>query len=140
MIYILLSVICSVTVSILLKIARRYEVNINQAIAFNYTIAALLCAYFYPPDFSSVAEAPISIYLVLGFLLPTIFVVLAGSVKHTGIVRTDIAQRLSLLIPLLSAFLIFKEDISPLKTAAIVLGLIAVVCSIPWQKGGGEKQ
>lgn len=136
MIYILLSIFCSVLVSILLKIARRYEVNINQAIAFNYAIAALLCAYFYHPDLSSVSEAPVSIYLVLGFLLPTIFVVLAGSVKHTGIVRTDIAQRLSLLIPLLAAFIIFKEDISPIKTAAIVLGLIAVVCSIPWQKGG----
>ncbi len=136
MIYILLSIICSVLVSILLKIARRYEVNINQAIAFNYAIAALLCAYFYRPDLSSVSEAPVSIYLVLGFLLPSIFVVLAGSVKHTGIVRTDIAQRLSLLIPLLAAFIIFKEDISPIKTTAIVLGLIAVVCSIPWQKGG----
>ena len=135
MIFIFLSVFCSVIVSILLKVARRYEVNIFQAIGFNYTMAALLCFYIFKPDIGQITEeAPYPIYLTLGFLLPSIFAVLAGSVKHTGIVRTDIAQRLSLIIPLLAAYLLFGEDLSTTKTLAISVGLIAVICAIPWQK------
>ncbi|MFM6976620.1 MAG: EamA/RhaT family transporter [Sphingobacteriaceae bacterium] len=134
MIFNFLSIFCSVCVSVLLKVAKRYEVNINQAIAFNYAIAALLCAYFFTPDFSRVKEAPMGIYLLLGLLLPAIFVIMARSVKHTGIVITDIAQRLSLLIPLLAAFLLFKEEFSFIKLGIIALGLFAVICAIPWQK------
>lgn len=135
MIFIFLSVCCSVIVTILLKIARRYEVNITQAIAFNYLMAASLCFYFFKPDSTQLSQdAPYPIYLTLGFLLPSIFVALAGSVKYTGIVRTDIAQRLSLLIPLLAAYLLFGEDFSVVKSGAIAVGLIAVICAIPWDK------
>ncbi|MEY3678518.1 MAG: hypothetical protein RI924_659 [Bacteroidota bacterium] len=139
MIYVLLSVCCSVLVSILLKLARRYEVNVIQAIGFNYLMAALLCFYFFKPEIPAFTqELPYSIYISLGFLLPSIFVVLAKSVKYTGIVRTDIAQRLSLLIPLLAAYLIFGEAYSGIKTAAILLGLIAVICAIPWDVNQGQ--
>lgn len=139
MIFVLFSVTCSVIVSILLKLARRYEINVAQAIAFNYVAASFLCYVFFKPDVGSINEqAPLGIYGVLGFLLPSIFIVMAYSVKHAGIVRTDIAQRLSLLIPLLAAYLIFGEHFSYLKTGAISLGLIAVLFSIPWDKNEGS--
>ena len=134
MIYVLLSVCCSVIVSILLKLARRYEIQILQAIGFNYAAAAILCYWFFKPEISGLNEnLPYHIYLILGFLLPFIFVVMAYSVKHAGIVRTDIAQRLSLIIPLLAAYLIFAEQFSFIKGAAIAIGLIAVLFSIPWK-------
>ncbi len=135
MIYVLLSVCCSVIVSILLKLARRYEINVFQAIGFNYAAAALLCYWLFKPDLTILdSSAPISIYMTLGFLLPTIFVVMAFSVRYAGIVRTDIAQRLSLIIPLLAAYLFFGEQFSTLKTGAISLGLLAVLLSISWDK------
>lgn len=141
MIYVLLSVCCSVIVSILLKLARRYEINIYQAIGFNYAAAALLCYWLFKPALSNVyPEAPISIYLTLGFLLPTIFVMMAFSIRYAGIVRTDIAQRLSLIIPLLAAYLLFSEQFSILKSGAITLGLIAVLFSIKWDKSGSESK
>lgn len=139
MIYVLLSVCCSVIVSILLKLARRYEIDVYQAIGFNYVAAATLCFWLFKPDTSLInSGAPLSIYLTLGFLLPTIFVVMAYSVRHAGIVRTDIAQRLSLLLPLLAAYLLFGEQFSFLKSGAISLGLIAVLFSIPWDKNNNE--
>ena len=141
MIYVLLSVCCSVIVSILLKLARRYEINVYQAIGFNYAAAALLCFWLFNPDFTKLdSEAPLSIYLTLGFLLPIIFVVLAYSIRYAGIVRTDIAQRLSLIIPLLAAYLLFSEQFSILKSGAITLGLIAVIFSIPWDKSATESK
>ncbi len=141
MIYVLLSVCCSVIVSILLKLARRYEIDVYQAIGFNYAAAALLCYWLFKPDLTILdSSAPISIYLTLGFLLPTIFVVMAFSVRYAGIVRTDIAQRLSLLIPLLAAYLFFGEQFSTVKTGAISLGLLAVLLSISWDKNASENK
>lgn len=133
MIYILISICCSVLVSILLKIAKRYEVNMVQAIGTNYLIAATASALLFPPQLSNTSSAPWAIYATLGILLPVLFVILAQSVKHSGIVRTDIAQRLSLLIPLLAAFLLFNEHLSTPKILAIGIGLIAVICSIPFK-------
>ena len=48
--------------------------------------------------------------------------------------RTEIAQRLSLFIPIIAAFLLFGEGLTPAKIIGIVLGFAAIICSIPWQK------
>ena len=44
MIYVLASAICSVLVSVLLKLARRYGLDIGQAVAWNYVAAGALAA------------------------------------------------------------------------------------------------
>ena len=136
MIFIFLSICCSVFVSVLLKLARRYQIDVIQAIAWNYLSAGVLCWFFYRPQLLNVnlSDTPYSIYLILGFLLPALFVLLAKSIRYSGIVRTDIAQRLSLFIPVLAAFLFFKEDPSLIKSAGISVGFAAILFSIPWQK------
>ncbi len=139
MIYIFLSICCSVFVSVLLKLAKRYEIDTTQAITWNYSIAALLTWICFRPEIPPINAMPLQTYLALGILLPSLFVILALSVRYTGIVRTDIAQRLSLFIPVLAAFFIFKETGSALKTIAISIGFVAIVCSIPWQKQDNNK-
>lgn len=127
MIYIFLSVCCSVIVSILLKLAKRYSIDVFQAITWNYSIAILLTAVFLKPQLSNLAAAPVYSYAILGVLLPSLFVVIAASVRFTGIVRTDTAQRLSLVVPLLAAFFLFGEKITTYKLAGIGIGLVAVI-------------
>src|SRR5690606_41699795 len=97
--------VCSVLVSIILKLARRYEVSTNQIIAWNYPTAVLLNIMFYKPEIQSISfnVGNTSLYLTLGFLLPAIFWAIAASIRYTGIVRTDIAQRTSIFIPLIAA-------------------------------------
>src|SRR3546814_8662845 len=53
---------------------------------------------------------------------------MAQSVRHAGIVRSDAAQRLSLFLPLLAAFLLFGESITLRKTGAIALAFTALFC------------
>ena len=128
MIYIVLSIICSVTVAVLLKLAKRYQINIIQAVTVNYLTALLLCFLFFKPDLNVItAASPWPIYLGLAVLLPTIFLFLAASVKRLGIVKTDIAQRLSLFIPILAAYFIFKEDFNQLKFIGLAVGFPAIV-------------
>lgn len=136
MLLVLLSVLCSVTVSVIIKLARRYSVNTLRMIAWNYPVAVLLSYHYLKPDLNhfTIAEAPLGAYLTLGLLLPSLFVIIAGSIRYSGIVRTEVAQRLSLFIPLLAAFFVFNEQPSVTKLVGLAVGLAAIVCSIKWQK------
>ncbi len=128
MLFLILSVICSVTVGILFKIARKYTINHTQIVAWNYVFAMLFCYATFSPDITKVnATAPWGLYAVIGFLLPLIFLFLASSIKHMGIVKTDAAQRLSLFIPIIAAWLIFNEQFSVLKIVAFVVAVPALL-------------
>lgn len=134
MLYIFLSICCSVIVSVLFKMAKRYQVDIYQVITWNYSIAIILTWLFLKPQLQNLGGGPFYIYTSLGLLLPSLFVVIALSVRFSGIVRTEVAQRLSLFIPIIAAFLLFGETLTPLKIVGIVIGFAAIICSIPWQK------
>jgi drug/metabolite transporter (DMT)-like permease len=67
-------------------------------------------------------------------LLPVLFLVIATSIKLAGIVRTDVAQRLSLFIPVISAFTLFSEKADTIKIVAISVGFIALICLVPWKQ------
>jgi drug/metabolite transporter (DMT)-like permease len=132
MIYVLLSVICSVLVSVLLKLARRLQIDVGQAIACNYVTTSALTALVFRPSLDVLLspQAPWLGFVGLGLLLPLIFLALAASVNSAGIVRTDAAQRLSLMISLLAAFLLFGETLSASRGAGVALGLLALACMV----------
>lgn len=132
MIFVLLSVLCSVLVSVLLKLARRFQLDVGQAIAWNYLVASVLTALLLQPAPASLREpgVPWSALVTLGILLPTIFLALAAAVRHAGIVRSDAAQRLSLVLSLLAAFVWFGEPLSEFKLGGIALGLLALLCMV----------
>lgn len=130
MAFLFLSVLFSVAVSVLLKLAPRHRVDTAQMVTWNYLIAAILCAWVLAPPLEVLRrpEAPWPALLLLGTVLPGGFLVLAASVRQAGIVRSDIAQRLSLLVSLAAAFLWFGEAATPWKLGGLVLGLAAIVC------------
>ncbi|MWB92900.1 EamA family transporter [Flavobacterium sp. GA093] len=128
MLYLILSVVCSVIVGIVFKITRRYNTNPIQIVAFNYVFALVLCFFTFKPDLTQVdTNAPWNIYLAIGVLLPVVFLFLIASIKHMGIVKTDAAQRLSLFIPILAAWLIFKEDFNLYKVIGLIIGFVALL-------------
>lgn len=130
MIYILLSISCSVTVAVLLKLAKRYQINVLQAVMWNYLAAIVLSIFFFKPAIQDLITVPSPIALSLGILLPLLFLVLAASVRNIGIVKTDIAQRLSLFIPILAALFIFGEHFDEYKTAGVIVGFLAIILTL----------
>ncbi len=136
MIYVLYSVLCSVTVSVLLKLGRQRGVDTVQMIIWNYPVAAALTYYFLKPDLriEQLSDAPWVVFLLLAALLPFVFLALGASIKFSGIVKTEIAQRLSLVIPLLAAFLFFNEEPSIGSSVGVGMGLLAITFSIGWHK------
>jgi len=132
MMYLVLSVTCSVTVAVLLKLARRYAVDVRQAVAVNYVVAASLCVTLLQPSLADLRQpaTPWMILVALGVLLPTVFLAMAASVRYAGIVKSDAAQRLSLFIPLLAAFVLFDESLSAQKLWGIAAAFVALACLI----------
>lgn len=132
MLYILLAVANSVLVSVLLRLATRARVDVAQAITFNYVAASALTWCLLKPTLPSVTQ-PVSVYVAfigLGILLPGIFFALARSVQTAGIVRSEIAQRLSLLVSLTAAAVLFGDVPNTTKLAGMALGFVAIACTI----------
>lgn len=74
MLFLILSIICSVTVGVLFKVSRRYSSSPIQIVAWNYVFALVLCYFFFSPNLNDIGtSAPWGIYVPIGVLLPTIF-------------------------------------------------------------------
>lgn len=140
MLYLLLSICCSVIVSVIIKVGRSRGIDTQQLVLWNYPVAVLLTLLLLKPDFSRVdlSELPFQFYIPLGILLPTMFVFIALSIQYSGIVKTDIAQRISLVVPLAASFLFFGESLTNNSVIGVSVGLVAVVCSISWKNQAGN--
>ncbi|VEJ21373.1 DMT family transporter [Neisseria animaloris] len=140
MIYLLSSIFFSVSVSVLLKIARSKKIDIEQAVAVNYIAAIALTVFLLQPDlYSWKSYLPTWwLFAALGVLLPGVFVIMGKAVQHAGIVKSDAAQRLSLFLPIVASFLIFGERLSQGRVIGIALAFTALFCLL-WKSDGGKK-
>ncbi|MBJ9934804.1 DMT family transporter [Acinetobacter pittii] len=129
MILILAAALSSVLVSILLKNLKKKGYQPLQMIAWNYASASLLCFLWFQPDIQhvSIVHTPWWLILALGVILPSIFLCLAKSLEYAGIVKTELAQRLSVVLSLLAAYFFFHEQFNALKLWGIGLGILAVL-------------
>lgn len=121
--------LCSVLVSILLKVSKSKGFDVFQMITWNYAIASVLCFFWFKPDLAhiSVHGTPWWLIGLLGVLLPAVFLMLSKSLDSAGIVKTEIAQRLSVILSLIAAYFIFKEQFNSLKIIGIILGLVSIL-------------
>ncbi|MFY8096810.1 MAG: EamA family transporter [Flavobacterium sp.] len=127
MLFVILSVLCSVSVGILLKLAKKKQYSFYQIISINYCIAWFLTKIIYQPELKTDVSSTTK-YIIIGliFLLPVIFVFQAKAIKYSGIVKTDIAQRMSLFISILFSFFIVHEQFNQFKWIGICIAFIAI--------------
>ena len=128
MMYLTIAVLCSVAVSVLLKILRQKNIDIRQTIVAGYPVAFLLTWFLLKPDTSGVSTlgGAWAIIIALGVLLPTVFIILGRAIESVGMVATDAAQRLSLIIPIVAAFLLFGEVLTGTRIFGLLLGFLAL--------------
>ncbi|HET9047831.1 MAG TPA: EamA family transporter [Chiayiivirga sp.] len=127
--FVLAAAMFSVLVSVLLKLMPRHRIDVAQAVTWNYLAASALCVWWLDPPLARLDSpgTPWLALLALAVILPSLFLVLANAVRQAGIVRTDIAQRLSLLLSLIAAFTVFSEPAGTMKLLGLGLGLVAIV-------------
>lgn len=139
MLYLTIAVLCSVAVSILLKILRQRDIDIRQTIVAGYPVAFLLTWFLLKPDISglSLLGSAWGIIIALGVLLPAVFIILGRAIAAVGMVATDAAQRLSLIIPIVAAFLLFGEVLTGTRIFGLVLGFLALGALVYRPQAGG---
>ncbi|ABE73875.1 hypothetical protein [Psychrobacter cryohalolentis] len=128
MMYLTIAVLCSVAVSVLLKILRQRDIDIRQTIVAGYPVAFLLTWFLLKPDVSDMSAlgGAWAIIIGLGVLLPAVFIILGRAIEAVGMVATDAAQRLSLIIPIVAAFLLFGEVLTGIRVFGLLLGFLAL--------------
>ena len=128
MLYLIIAVLCSVAVSVLLKVLRQQGLDIRQTIVAGYPVAFLLTWILLKPDISGINAlgGAWAIIIALGVLLPAVFVILGRAIEAVGMVATDAAQRLSLIIPIVAAFLLFGEVLTGTRIFGLLLGFLAL--------------
>ncbi len=121
------------TVSVLLKIAKRKAVVLEQAIAINYIMAIGLSFLLLTPSFpSDLSALPWGVFLALGVLLPSVFVIMGRAVEYAGIVKSDA------ILPIIAAATIFHEQITQHRLIGVVLAFIALFCLLARSNGGNQ--
>jgi len=128
MMYLIIAVLCSVAVSVLLKILRQKNIDIRQTIVAGYPVAFLLTWVLLKPDVSAIhaLDSAWGIIIALGVLLPAVFIILGRAIEAVGMVATDASQRLSLIIPIVAAFLLFGEVLTGTRILGLALGFLAL--------------
>lgn len=128
MLFLILAISFNVLVSVLLKVAQSKNIALEQAVAFNYISAIVLCFVLLKPAAISLEFGSIYLFLILGFLLPAGFIVMSKSILHAGIARSDAASRLSLFLPIIASFTIFGEELIASRAVAILFAFGALFC------------
>jgi drug/metabolite transporter (DMT)-like permease len=126
MVNLIISILCSVSVGVLFKyIKARTSVNIFL-ITINYLCAVVAAYVCFQPAFHA-DDAIFDHYTIaLSVLLPLVFILLSLSIRYAGIIKTDIAQRISLVIPIACSYWLFNETISGLKWTGLAIGFISL--------------
>ena len=129
MIYLLLTVLLNVVLSVILKLLPRLKADALQTIVANYWVCVITGSIFvghFPINVQGMQQAWFPWALVMGTGFITIFNLLAYSTKIDGITTTTIANKLSLVIPVLFSVFLYNEHAGLWKIVGIVLAFPAV--------------
>lgn len=130
MIWIILSVLCSTSLVLSLKLFSRYNIDTFQVILFNY-LTCVLTAWGTTGSFPLRAhfwEAPwFPIVVILAFFFIAGFNLVALTVKRISVTVATILQKMSLVMTVLFAFFYYHEQLGLFKIAGILIALAAII-------------
>ena len=129
MFYLVATILLNVLISVLFKLFPKYRIDTLQAIVTNYCVCVITgCVFIGHIPFTPVAShadwLPWALLMGVGFI--SIFNLLGYSTRVDGITTTTIASKLSLVIPVLFALVVYKEHAGISKIAGILLAFPAI--------------
>jgi drug/metabolite transporter (DMT)-like permease len=122
---------------IIFKLFEKYKVDNLQGLIVNYLTAAT-CSYFFIKEDISVDGILNSEWLYHAMIIGTLFIVVfnfyAFGTQKVGIVITTVANKMSLIIPVCAAIILYGDSFTYLKGIAFFLALSGIYLSST--KGG----
>lgn len=130
MFYLTLTIVLNVLLFVLLKYFPQRGLDNKQVIVYNYFVCVITGAFVhnYVPDFPSVCrESWFPFALLNGLFFITMFNFIAWNTEHIGITTTSIANKLSLVIPVVFSLVLYNEPLHSLKLAGLLLAIPAII-------------
>lgn len=129
MIYLALSILTSALIYVVFKLFERFQIDNFQAIVANYftasTLGFLLTAEGHHP-LEVHQHAWLPSVIILGFLFITLFNVMALVSQKISISVASVANKMSVVIPVIMAVLLFEDTMNWIKVVGIILALVAI--------------
>jgi drug/metabolite transporter (DMT)-like permease len=128
--YLVGSIVLSSYLMLAFKACQKFNINIFQAIIFNYftcVITGSIVNGGFPINAASVATPWFQWAAIMGVLFVSIFNIIAITSQKNGIAVASVASKLSLIIPVLISIFLYNDKLNTLNSVGIVLALIAVV-------------
>jgi drug/metabolite transporter (DMT)-like permease len=129
MIYLAASIVSSTAIFVIFRMAKNYSCRLNILITLNYLVASLLGVVF----LTGISLRPfvmgshwIPFGISLGVLFIVMFFLIGNSSQKAGITVTTLANKMSLVFPVLFSMFWFNEKITLLKILGLILALAAV--------------
>ena len=130
MIPLALSIISSSVLMVIFKYFSRFEVKTFQAITVNYFVAAGLGFTLSP-----IAIQPHAIIganwlpsaLIIGCVFIAMFYIMAISSQKVGVAITSVANKMSLVIPVVAGVMMYSESLAGLKLVGVITAIVAVI-------------
>ena len=119
---------------VVFKMFQKYKVDNLQALIVNYFTAAI-CSYFligHSFTFNHILESDWLYHaIIIGTLFIIVFNFFSLGIQHVGISVTTVANKMSLIIPVCAAFILYpaKDSITLIKIVAFFLAFVGIYLS-----------
>ncbi len=130
MINLILGIVFFNVILIIFKLFERFKVDNLQAIIVNYVVASSLGIFTsnISNPFNYIVNSDWIFYaLIIGTLFIIVFNLLATGAQKVGMAISTVANKMSVVIPVIFAFIVFRDTVSTLKVTGILLAIIGVV-------------
>jgi drug/metabolite transporter (DMT)-like permease len=130
MIFLLGSIILSSYLTLAFKVCEKYGIDIFQAIVFNYitcVITGSIVNGAFPISVQSFHYAWVQWGFLMGGLFISLFNLIGITTQKDGVAVATVANKLSLVIPVMLAVYLYGEVVQGYKMVGIIAALIAVV-------------
>jgi drug/metabolite transporter (DMT)-like permease len=143
MLYLLGSIILTSYLTLAFKVCEKYDINFFQAIIFNYITCVITGSVVngsFPVNSDAVQTPWFRWACVMGVLFVSIFNLVAITTKKTSVAVASVANKLSLIIPVILSVYLYHETVQGWKLVGVLLALLAVVLTCYQDKTQKEKK
>ena len=133
MIYIIATVLSSTSIFVIFRLAKNYSSDLLNLITINYLVATFF-GFFVLLNFDLTLFMHSKPWLLSGILLGALFIsmffLIGQSSQKAGITITTLANKVSLIFPVLFSIIWFHEKITVAKYIALFLAFLAIYFSL----------
>lgn len=140
MIYLIGSIVLTSYLTLSFKACEKYRVNVFQAIVFNYITCVITGSFVngaFPVHTENIQTPWFGWAMIMGLMFVSIFNIVAITAQKNGVAVASVANKLSLIIPVILSVYLYKETVAGWKAVGVGLALVAVVltCYTKTEKG-----